>query len=334
MDALRILVLGAAGMLGRKLIERLLSDGGLAGRTVTTIDAFDVVRTDFGDGRVAVHAGDISDPATVDALVALEPDVIFHLAAVVSGEAEADVEKGYRINLDGTQNLFDAIVARPDWCPRVVFASSLAVYGAPFPETIPDHWHLTPRTSYGTQKAIGELLLSDFSRRGFMDGLALRLPTVCVRPGLPNAAASGFFSSIIREPLVGKAANLPVPDSVVHWFASPRATIGFLAHAAELDTANVGTGQGADDAGLGGLHRGTARRAEAGGRCRRRSIWLRGSRTQPWPRSWPTGRHGSRRSERWSLGSCRMKVSTRSSPRIWRMKGISSSVQARQPAER
>ncbi len=237
---MRILVLGAAGMLGRKLIERLLRNGELAGRAIESIDAFDVLQADCVDGRVTTHAGDIAEPATVSALVARQPDVIFHLAAVVSGEAEADFDKGYRINLDGTANLFDAIVARLEYCPRVIFASSIAVFGAPFPDVIPDHWHPTPRTSYGAQKAVGELLLSDYSRRGFMDGLALRLPTVCVRPGKPNAAASGFFSNIIREPLVGKPANLPVPDSLVHWHASPRATVGFLLHAACLDTAHVG----------------------------------------------------------------------------------------------
>ena len=136
--------------------------------------------------------------------------MIFHLAAVVSGEAEADFEKGYAVNFDGTRNLFEAIRAEPGYCPRVVFASSIAVYGAPFPDPIPDDFQLAPLTSYGTQKAMGELMLADYSRRGFLDGIGIRLPTICIRPGAPNKAASGFFSSILREPLAGREAVLPV----------------------------------------------------------------------------------------------------------------------------
>ena len=135
-----------------------------------------------------------------------------HLAAIVSGEAEADFDKGYAVNLDGTRHLFEAIRAQ-NYKPRVIFASSIAVFGTPFPEPIPDEFHLTPLTSYGTQKAIGELLLNDYTRRGFFDGIGLRLPTICVRPGKPNKAASGFFSNIIREPLKGEEAVLPVADT-------------------------------------------------------------------------------------------------------------------------
>jgi nucleoside-diphosphate-sugar epimerase len=167
--------------------------------------------------------------------------VIFHLAAIVSGEAEADFEKGYRVNLDGTRYLLEAIRRSADgYQPRVIFTSSIAVYGAPLPSVIDDDFALTPLTSYGTQKAIDELLLADYSRRGFIDGIGLRLPTICVRPGKPNRAASGFFSSIIREPLNGQSAILPVPETIRHWFASPRAAIGFLIHAAGLDTTALG----------------------------------------------------------------------------------------------
>ncbi|HTM78594.1 MAG TPA: D-erythronate dehydrogenase, partial [Devosia sp.] len=165
------------------------------------------------------------------------------LAAIVSGEAEADFEKGYRINLDGTRLLFEAIRqvgAASPYCPRVVFTSSIAVFGEPLPATIPDEQHHTPLTSYGTQKAICELLLSDYSRRGFLDGVGIRLPTIVVRPGKPNKAASGFFSGILREPLAGLEAILPVADTVRHWFASPRAAVGFLQHAAAMDTAALG----------------------------------------------------------------------------------------------
>ena len=156
----------------------------------------------------------------------------------MSGEAEADFDKGYRINLDGTRQLFEAIRKVGDgYRPRVVFTSSIAVFGAPFPEAIGDEFFTTPLTSYGTQKAIGELLLADYTRRGFFDGIGIRLPTICVRPGKPNKAASGFFSGIIREPLAGQEAVLPVPEDVRHWHASPRSAVGFLIHAATIDTA-------------------------------------------------------------------------------------------------
>ena len=171
--------------------------------------------------------------------------MIFWLASIVSGEAEADFDKGYAINLDGTRFLLAAIRAEQAlsggaWRPRLVFTSSIAVFGAPFPDLIPDEFHLTPLTSYGTQKAVCELLISDCSRRGFLDGISIRLPTICVRPGKPNKAASGFFSNIIREPLAGLPAVLPVPDSVRHHHASPRAAVGFLLHAATLDTSVLG----------------------------------------------------------------------------------------------
>ncbi len=184
---------------------------------------------------------DLSAPGEAEKLVAARPDLIFHLAAIVSGEAEADFEKGYRINLDGSRRLFEAVrKIGGGYKPRLVFTSSIAVFGAPFPEAIDDEFLNAPLTSYGTQKAIGELLLSDYSRRGFFDGVGIRLPTICVRPGKPNKAASGFFSGILREPLSGQEAVLPVADTVRHWFASPRAAIEFLLHAAGLDTARLG----------------------------------------------------------------------------------------------
>ena len=175
------------------------------------------------------------------AAIAGRPEVIFHLAAIVSGEAELDFEKGARVNLDGSRALLETIrTAGGGYRPRLVFTSSIAVFGAPFPETIADDFHLTPLTSYGTQKAIVELLLADYSRRGFLDGVGIRLPSIVVRPGRPNRAASGFFSSIIREPLAGEEAVLPVEDSVVHWHASPRAAVGFLIHAAGLEREKLG----------------------------------------------------------------------------------------------
>ena len=229
---MHILILGAAGMLGRKL-TRAITGGALAHDRLTLAD---VVAPEAVPGALSL-ALNLTDPGAAALLVRDRPELIFHLAAVVSGEAEADLAKGYAVNLDATRALLDAIAAVPDYCPRVVFASSLAVFGAPFPKVIPDDFHLTPRTSYGTQKAMAELLLSDYSRRGLLDGVALRLPTICIRPGAPNKAASGFYSSILREPLNGLPATLPVRDSLRHWFASPRAATGFFLRAATLDTA-------------------------------------------------------------------------------------------------
>jgi D-erythronate 2-dehydrogenase len=239
----RILILGASGMLGRKLAQCLARDGSLAGAAIeglTLADVGEPAPTEEAAVAIRTAVADVVDRGAVDALVADRPDVIFHLAAVVSGEAEADFDKGYRVNVDGTRNLLEAIRAA-EYRPRVVFSSSVAVFGPPLPDVIGDDLAPTPATSYGTQKAIGELLLSDHSRRGFVDGIAIRLPTICVRPGAPNRAASGFFSSIVREPLAGVEAVLPVPDSTRHWFASPRAAVAFLVHAAELETQALGS---------------------------------------------------------------------------------------------
>ncbi|WP_243368626.1 D-erythronate dehydrogenase [Microvirga solisilvae] len=240
---MQILILGAAGMVGRKLTERLIGDGRVNGQPITRMILHDVVepQTPQAPFEIAALTSDFSLAGEADKLVANRPDLIFHLAAIVSGEAEADLDKGYRINLDGTRYLFDAIRHIGDgYCPRLVFTSSIAVFGAPFPEAIGDDFFLTPLTSYGTQKAIGELLLSDYTRRGFFDGVGIRLPTICVRPGKPNKAASGFFSGIIREPLSGQEAVLPVPEDVRHAHASPRSAVGFLMHAATIDKARIG----------------------------------------------------------------------------------------------
>ena len=172
-----------------------------------------------------------------ESLVSSKPDIIFHLAAIVSGQAEEEFDLGWNINTKGSWGLFEAIrELGDDYKPRLVFTSSIAVFGAPFPEKIPDDFFTTPLTSYGAQKAISELLLADYSRKGMVDGISIRLPTICVRPGKPNLAASGFFSGIIREPLNGIEARLPVSKSVRHWHASPRSAAGFLLHAAEIDT--------------------------------------------------------------------------------------------------
>lgn len=231
-------------MVGRKLTERLVKEGQLGGQAIARMSLHDVVEPQAPQNapfEVATLMSDFSVPGEASRLVADRPDVIFHLAAIVSGEAEADFDRGYRINLDGTRSLFDAIRLIGDrYRPRLVFTSSIAVFGAPFPEAIGDEFFLTPLTSYGTQKAIGELLLSDYTRRGFFDGVGIRLPTICVRPGKPNKAASGFFSGIIREPLSGQEAVLPVPEDVRHSHASPRSAVNFLIHASTLDGAKLG----------------------------------------------------------------------------------------------
>lgn len=243
---MHVLIIGAAGMVGRKLTAALLAAGQVGGKPLSKLTLTDVIEPQkvAFSGSLETSAADLSAPGTATTLVAGRPDLIFHLAAIVSGEAEADFEKGYRINLDGTRYLLEAIrlegLKSGAYLPRLVFTSSIAVFGAPFPEAIGDEFFNTPLTSYGTQKAICELLLNDYSRKGFVDGIGIRLPTITVRPGKPNLAASGFFSNILREPLAGHEAVLPVSKDVRHWFASPRAAVGFLIHAAEMDSGQLG----------------------------------------------------------------------------------------------
>ena len=243
---MHVLIIGAAGMIGRKLAQRLIRDGGLGGGEISALTLVDVTTPENPEefaGRVSVESLDIADPRAVEGVIAERPDVIFHLAAIVSGEAEADFEKGYRVNLDGARNTLEAVRREgrdSAYRPRIVFTSSTAVFGAPFPERIGDEFFTTPLTSYGTQKAISELLVCDYTRRGFIDGVAIRLPTICIRPGKPNKAASGFFSNILREPLVGLEAVLPVSEDVRSWHASPRAAVGFMVHAATMNLTAMG----------------------------------------------------------------------------------------------
>jgi nucleoside-diphosphate-sugar epimerase len=240
---MHILVTGAAGMIGFKLIGRLAA-GSLNGRAITRLTLTDVVapaKPAFA-GTTEIVVVDLATPGVAARLVAGRPEFIFHTAGIVSAEAEIDFEKGYRSNLDGMLALLEAIRTVGDgYRPRLIFTSSCAAYGAPFPDIIGDEFHLTPLTSYGTQKAVCELLLSDYTRRGFVDGIGLRLPAICVRPGKPNKAASGFYSSIIREPLAGHEAILPVDEKNLHTHASPRAAVGFLIHAAGLSRDQLGT---------------------------------------------------------------------------------------------
>lgn len=239
----KILVLGGGGMIGQKLLHHL-ADHGLNGAPA------EVVTHDVGFPPDAAPVarqidGDIRDDAALRALVAERPDVVFHLASIVSGEAEQDFEKGWQVNMFPCWTLLDALKSEHeasggDYCAKLVFTSSVAAFGAPYPDRITDEFLTAPLTSYGAQKVICETMISDFSRKGFVDGVAIRLPTICVRPGKPNKAASGFFSGIIREPLNGQEAILPVPDTVRHTHASPRSSVGFLMRAAELGEAELG----------------------------------------------------------------------------------------------
>ncbi len=225
-------------MLGQKLAHRIVTEMELGHDAQITL--FDLCFPDNGIDVTRVH-GDISHSDKAKELAAQRYDVIFHLAAIVSGHAEIDFPLGWDVNLMATWELLNALKAEHEaskgtYRPKMVFASSIAVFGAPFPEKIGDDFLCAPLTSYGSQKAASELMVSDFSRKGYIDGISLRLPTLCVRPGKANAAASSFFSGIIREPLNGKEAELPVVDTVRHWHASPRAAAAFLTHAANLDT--------------------------------------------------------------------------------------------------
>src|SRR5882672_2544564 len=238
---MRIVITGGCGFLGRRLALLLLEQGSKLGAIdeLVLFDNAPPVLPLPDDKRITLVTGDIADRDAVRRLIAPGTVSVFHLAAIVSGQAEADTDLGYRINLDGTRAVLDACRALGT-CPRVVFASSLAVYGGELPEAVGDGTALTPQTSYGTQKAIGELLVNDYSRKGFVDGRALRLPTVVVRPGRPNRAASTFASSMIREPLSGQDAVCPVTPDTVMALASPRRIVAGLVHALGLPGAAFG----------------------------------------------------------------------------------------------
>ena len=240
---MKILIMGGAGMIGQKLLNLILKKEEINNEKISEITLFDIIDAPYPqDTNILINStsGDISDEKVSKNLVSSRPDIIFHLAAIVSGQAEQEFDLGWNINAKGSWGLFEAIRQQgEDYCPRLIFTSSIAVFGAPFPEKIPDDFFTTPLTSYGAQKAISELLLADYSRKNMVDGVSIRLPTICVRPGKPNLAASGFFSGIIREPLNGQEAILPVNTDVRHWHATPRAAAGFLIHAAEIDSSKL-----------------------------------------------------------------------------------------------
>ncbi|WP_454775763.1 D-erythronate dehydrogenase [Janthinobacterium tructae] len=236
---MKVLITGGAGFLGQRLARQLLAQGQLTDshgqlQTISELVLVDVVAAhDFNDVRVKVVTGDIADGALMRATINTQTTSIFHLAAIVSGQAEADFELGMRINLDASRLLLD-ICRELGHKPKVVFTSSVAVYGGKLPDVVQDTTALNPQSSYGAQKAIGELLLNDYSRRGFVDGRVLRLPTISVRPGKPNKAASSFASGIIREPLNGEAAVCPVATDLRLWLLSPRGAIASLIAGHEL----------------------------------------------------------------------------------------------------
>jgi nucleoside-diphosphate-sugar epimerase len=235
---MNILITGAAGFLGQQLMRAILARGAIridgSDQAFDRIIGFDQQRGVLQDARVEYRVGDIADPTTVRGLVDRDIGVVVHLAAVVSGGAEADFELGMRVNLDGTRLLLDAC-RLAGHRPRVLFSSSIAVFGGDLPEVVADATTPTPQGSYGIQKLIGEQLIQDYTRKGYIDGRAVRVPTVVVRPGVPNAAASGFASGIIREPLAGVEAILPVGPETLMWVASPRAVVGMFLHALALD---------------------------------------------------------------------------------------------------
>jgi nucleoside-diphosphate-sugar epimerase len=240
-----VLITGAAGFLGQRLARALLAQSRLTtpdGRPVL-IDQLRMLDVAAGAGlddpRARWVTGDLADESVLSAVVDERTAAVFHLAAVVSGGAEADFELGMRVNLDGTRRLLDVCRARGHR-PTVVFASSVAVYGGDLPPVVTDGTRLTPQSSYGTQKAIGELLVADYTRRGFIDGRALRLPTISVRPGRPNLALSSFASGIIREPLNGESAVCPVAPETVLWLLSPATVIDCFVHAHNLPGDRLG----------------------------------------------------------------------------------------------
>ena len=236
----RILIIGGGSMIGQKLAHSLAADG-LAGDPTPEVTLFDVQFPDHGAPATHRITGSLTKAGAATTLAAARPDMVFHLAAVVSGEAEADFDKGWQVNMHAFWSLLEALRAQHDesggsYRPRIVFTSSVAVFGGPYPDKIGDEFLCAPQTSYGAQKLACEMMLGDFSRKGFVDGISIRLPTICVRPGKANRAASSFFSGIIREPLNGVEAILPVSPDVRSWHASPRSAVAFLRHSATLDT--------------------------------------------------------------------------------------------------
>jgi D-erythronate 2-dehydrogenase len=296
---MKILITGGAGFLGQRLAKQLLARGELDGKPVGELVLLDVARpnddTLLNDKRVRAETGDISDRAVLERFIDTKTEAIFHLAAIVSGQAEADFDLGMKINLDASRALLEVCRAAGH-VPRVVFTSSVAVYGGTLPDIVQDDTALNPQSSYGTQKAIAELLLSDYTRRGFVDGRVLRLPTISVRPGKPNAAASSFASGIIREPLNGERSVCPVGGDTRVWVLSPKSAIEALIAGCEIDRAKLGNRPVINLPGLSVSvdEMVAALREVAGDEAVARIDWQRDERTEKivysWPGAWNTAR--------------------------------------------
>ena len=237
---MRIVITGGGGFLGQRVARELIARGGLATAPgavpkLTELVLFDTVMpADRVSGDLVRYVnGDLGDHSLLKRVFAPRTDAIFHLAAVVSAGAEADFDLGYRVNLDATRLVFESCRQQPS-PPRVVFTSSVAAFGGDMPDVVTDSTPVTPQSSYGTQKVIGELLVADYTRKGYIDGRTVRLPTIVIRPGKPNRAASGFMSSILREPLNGETAICPVPSTAKMWILSPGRAVDALIRAMEL----------------------------------------------------------------------------------------------------
>ncbi len=291
---MNVLITGAAGFLGHRLATALLSRPGLLESNgekldISQVRLLDVVASPpIADSRVVSVVGNLADESVLGHAVDTDTRAVFHLAAVVSGQAEADFELGMQVNLDGTRRLLDVCRSKAH-APTVVFASSVAVYGGELPDIVTDDTRLAPQSSYGTQKAIGELLVNDYSRRGFIDGRALRLPTISVRPGLPNAALSSFASGIIREPLNGHDAVCPVAPETILWLLSPATVVECLITAHNVAAEKLGANRSIILPGLAVsvLEMVEALRSAAGSDVANRVKWQRDPRVERVANTWP-----------------------------------------------
>ena len=287
---MKVLITGGGGFIGSRLAKTLLARGELGGEALsklTLLDAFfpSPLR---GDARLEAVKGDIADKDLLTRTVTRDTSAVFHLAAVVSGAAEADFDLGMKANLEGTRLLLERLrgCARP---PRLVFASSVAAFGGELPPVLDDATTPLPQTSYGTQKVIAEYLTADYSRKGYIDGRALRLPTIVVRAGKPNAAASSFASSVIREPLNGAVSECPVAPETGVWLLSPARVVDAFIHAHELPSSAWGTNRVVNLPGI------TVTIEEmlqaltriAGDRTAQRVLWKPDARIQAIVRTWP-----------------------------------------------
>jgi D-erythronate 2-dehydrogenase len=291
---MKILITGGGGFLGFKLAKTLLARGTLGGKPVTSITLLDGA---FPPGvekleKVKAVTGDVSDAKTIESVCTPDTEAVFHLAAVVSGAAEADFDLGMRVNYKG----MELLLAQMRKCrkegappPRLVYTSSVAAFGGDLPAVLDDSTIANPQTSYGAQKVIGEYLVTDYSRKGFLDGRSLRLPTIVVRAGKPNAAASSFASGVIREPLNGVVSECPVAPETGVWLLSPGKVVEAFIHAWELPPEAWGTQRWLN---LPGITASVAQMVEAlrrvaGEAAAKRVVYKADARIQAIVKTWP-----------------------------------------------